>query len=90
MDWEKFLGVKLFAWVGGFALFLGIRALARRQPAFDAAARASDGSVRALSVYRGAALWRYRGDAAVTTAYSGGGRTWCRWRCTHRRGAPKT
>ena len=24
LDWEKFLGVKLFAWVGGFALFLGI------------------------------------------------------------------
>src|SRR5688572_20273696 len=22
--WEKFLGVKLFAWVGGFALFLGV------------------------------------------------------------------
>lgn len=24
VDWEKFLGVKLFAWVGGLALFLGI------------------------------------------------------------------
>ena len=24
IDWEKFLGVKLFAWIGGFALFLGI------------------------------------------------------------------
>lgn len=24
VDWEKFLGVKLFAWVGGLALFLGV------------------------------------------------------------------
>ena len=24
IDWEQFMGVKLFAWVGGFALFLGI------------------------------------------------------------------
>ncbi|MFA6030405.1 MAG: DUF2339 domain-containing protein [Elusimicrobiota bacterium] len=24
IDWERFMGVKLFAWVGGFALFLGI------------------------------------------------------------------
>lgn len=24
MDWEKFMGVKLFAWVGGFALFLAV------------------------------------------------------------------
>jgi uncharacterized membrane protein len=24
IHWEKFLGVKLFAWVGGFALFLGV------------------------------------------------------------------
>ncbi len=23
-DWEKFMGVKLFAWLGGFALFLGM------------------------------------------------------------------
>ncbi|MBA2241466.1 MAG: DUF2339 domain-containing protein, partial [Chthoniobacterales bacterium] len=24
MDWESFLGVKLFAWIGGFVLFLGV------------------------------------------------------------------
>ena len=24
VNWEKFLGVKLFAWLGGFALFLGV------------------------------------------------------------------
>lgn len=24
IDWENFLGVKLFAWLGGFALFLGV------------------------------------------------------------------
>src|SRR4051812_8113376 len=24
IDWEAFMGVKLFAWVGGFALFLGV------------------------------------------------------------------
>jgi len=24
IDWESFLGVKLFAWLGGFALFLGM------------------------------------------------------------------
>ncbi|MFA5780492.1 MAG: DUF2339 domain-containing protein [Elusimicrobiota bacterium] len=24
IDWEKFMGVKLFAWLGGFAFFLGI------------------------------------------------------------------
>jgi uncharacterized membrane protein len=24
IDWEAFLGVKLFAWIGGFVLFLGI------------------------------------------------------------------
>ncbi|HBL18238.1 MAG TPA: hypothetical protein DD417_16160 [Elusimicrobia bacterium] len=24
IDWERFMGVKLFAWVGGFALFLGV------------------------------------------------------------------
>ena len=24
IDWEKFMGVKLFAWLGGFALFLGM------------------------------------------------------------------
>lgn len=24
IDWEQFMGVKLFAWVGGFALFLGL------------------------------------------------------------------
>jgi hypothetical protein len=24
IDWESFLGVKLFAWLGGFALFLGV------------------------------------------------------------------
>lgn len=24
IDWEQFMGVKLFAWIGGFALFLGI------------------------------------------------------------------
>jgi uncharacterized membrane protein len=24
IDWERFLGVKLFAWLGGFALFLGV------------------------------------------------------------------
>ncbi len=24
VDWEKFMGVKLFAWLGGFALFLGV------------------------------------------------------------------
>ena len=24
IDWEQFMGVKLFAWIGGFALFLGL------------------------------------------------------------------
>src|SRR5207245_7328150 len=24
IDWEQFMGAKLFAWIGGFALFLGI------------------------------------------------------------------
>jgi len=24
VEWEKFMGVKLFAWLGGFALFLGM------------------------------------------------------------------
>ena len=24
IDWEQFMGVKLFAWLGGFALFLGV------------------------------------------------------------------
>src|SRR5947209_10278278 len=24
VDWESILGVKLFAWIGGFALFLGV------------------------------------------------------------------
>ncbi len=24
IDWEKFMGVKMFAWIGGFALFIGV------------------------------------------------------------------
>src|SRR5262249_61178708 len=24
IDWEQFMGAKLFAWIGGFALFLGV------------------------------------------------------------------
>src|SRR5206468_12737860 len=24
MDWEQFMGAKMFAWIGGFALFLGV------------------------------------------------------------------
>ena len=24
IDWEQFMGAKMFAWIGGFALFLGV------------------------------------------------------------------
>src|SRR5688572_3973959 len=69
VDWEKFLGVKLFAWVGGLALFLGIAFFIKysfERNLIPPAVRVALGFVAGIGLVVGGVLMR-RKDYAVTS-----------------------
>lgn len=70
-DWEQFLGVKLFAWLGGFALFLSAAFFLKYSFEHDLippAARAAIGYVAALALIGGGlGLWKRRYETTAQT-----------------------
>lgn len=76
IDWEQFLGVKLFAWLGGFALFLAAAFFLKYSFEHDLippAVRAALGYVAALGLVGGGLWIRHRGFETLASTLVGTG-----------------
>ncbi len=76
VDWESFMGVKLFAWLGGFALFLGAAFFVKysiEHELISPLMRVAIGFVLGIGVIVGGLLLRPRGYAVTVQALCAAG-----------------